>query len=87
MPCGLVDGHVLLSLDGYDAHGWNGPVDAFGKATEAAIFLDGDLHVGVVVSEAICFLDLGFLPDRLIHKVLVESFREQRRTRILQFTC
>ena len=71
---------MFVSLDGHDAHGWDGLGDAFGKTMEAAIFLEGDFHVGVVLNDSISLLNVGVLTGRVVHKIMVESFEEGRRT-------
>ena len=50
---GAVWGQVLVPLDGHCAHGGKGLRDAFGKATEAMIFLEGDFHLGVIFDEPV----------------------------------
>jgi hypothetical protein len=55
---GAVWCHVLISPDGHHAHGWDCLGNPFGQMTEAAVLLEDDLGVGVVVLETLLLLVL-----------------------------
>ena len=63
--------HVIVALDGHDAHGRDGLGHGMWEAVEAAVLLEDDLHVGVVFKESILLLVLGVQPRRSIDEVLV----------------
>ena len=67
MRLGAVGGQVFVTFYGDDAHGGNGIGDAFGKATEATIFLERYFHVDIVLDEAILLLKVGVVSDRAVY--------------------
>ena len=73
---GAIGGQVFVALDGHNAHGWDDLEDSFGKAMEAALFPERDFYVGVVLDEASNLLEVGVLPGRAVHKILVVSSEE-----------
>ena len=83
---GAVGGQVLVSLDSHDAHGWDGIGDAFRKAIEAKILVERYFYVDVVLDEAIILFEIGILPGRAVHKILVESFEKEQRKKSLDIT-
>ena len=80
-------GALTSQLDGHDAHGGDGFGNALGKASKAAILLEGDLDIGVVGNQAILFLHVGFVPGGAVDEVLVEGLEEGWRTWGLEVAC
>ena len=71
---------MLVALGGYGAHGGDGFGNALGKASKAAILLEGDIDVGVVGDETILLLHVQIVPGGAVNETLVESLEKGRRT-------
>ena len=59
---GAVGSEVLISFNCHNTHGRDGFRHTFREAAETAIFLEGDLDIGVVGDEPFLFLHVGFVP-------------------------
>ena len=74
-----VGGHVLIALDGENAHGRDGFWDALGQSAETLVLLERDLLVRVTVAEAILLFKVGVPLGGAVNEILVEGLGERWR--------